>query len=308
MKSCRAILIAGPTASGKSALALALAERHRGTVINADSMQVYRELRILTARPTPEEEARVPHALYGFVSVQEAYSVGRYLADATQAIGAAEAEGRLPVLVGGTGLYFKALLEGLSPIPPIPADIRAYWRAEAERISAPELHKVLTQRDPEMGRRLRPSDPQRIVRALEVLEATGHSLAEWQRIPGKGVLDEQETIRLVLLPDRAELYRRCETRFDEMMRKGVVEEVAALRALNPDLGLPAMTAHGVPHLVAALRGEIDMAAAVARAKADTRHYAKRQFTWIRRNMQSWMRIDAQEMQKISYEIAILLNI
>ncbi len=307
MKSCRAILIAGPTASGKSALALSLAERHHGTVINADSMQVYQELRVLTARPTPEEEVRAPHALYGFVSAREAYSVGRYLTDAARAIGAAEAQGRLPIIVGGTGLYFKALLEGLSPVPAIPSDIRAHWRGEAQRIGAAELHRVLQERDPEMAQRLRPSDPQRIVRALEVLEATGRSLAEWQSIPGEGILAEEETIRLVLLPDRAQLYRRCETRFDAMMRKGALDEVAALKALALDPRLPAMTAHGVPHLLAALAEKIDLETAVARAKADTRHYAKRQFTWIRRNMQSWTALCAQEMERIMAEMDRMLN-
>lgn len=301
-KPFRAILIAGPTASGKSALALGLAERFGGVVINTDSMQVYRELRVLTARPTPEEEARVPHALYGFVSVREAYSAGRYVADATRAIAAAEQQGLLPIFVGGTGLYFKAMLEGLSPIPPIPNDIRAHWRAEAERIGSAALHRVLAERDPEMGARLRPSDPQRIVRALEVLEATGRSLAEWQEIPGQGILTEQETVRVVLLPNRAELYRRCETRFDEMLRQGALDEVASLKALDLAPDLPAMTAHGVPHLMAALRGEINLATAATLAKRDTRHYAKRQFTWIRRNMQSWRHVSTQEMQSIGREI------
>lgn len=306
-KPCRAILIAGPTASGKSALALDLAERYGGTVINTDSMQVYRELRVLTARPTPAEEARVPHALYGFVSGREAYSVGRYLEDAARAIAAAESQGRLPIFVGGTGLYFKALLEGLSPIPPIPDAIRSHWRAEAQRIGAAALHQVLSARDPEMGERLQPSDPQRIVRALEVLDATGRSLAEWQRVPGRGVLEETDTVRLVLLPDRAELYRRCEERFDTMLQQGALEEVAALRELRFDPDLPVMTAHGVPHLMAALAGEIDLETAAARAKQDTRHYAKRQFTWIRRNMQSWMQVDAQEMKNLDAILVRLVN-
>ena len=301
-KTCRAILIAGPTASGKSALALSLAERYGGVVVNTDSMQVYQELRVLTARPTPEEEARAPHALYGFVSVREAYSVGRYLADATRAIEAAEQQGRLPIFVGGTGLYFKAMLEGLSPIPSIPDDIRAHWRAEAQRLGSAELHRVLAERDPAMGARLRPTDPHRIVRALEVLDATGQSLAEWQKIPGQGILTEEDTVRLVILPNRAELYRRCETRFDEMIRQGALGEVAAMRAMDLDPDLPAMTAHGVPHLLAALRGEIDLDTAATLAKRDTRHYAKRQFTWIRRNMQSWKQVDAQEMQTLHAEI------
>lgn len=306
-KACRAILIAGPTASGKSALALDLAERYRGTVINTDSMQVYRELRILTARPTREEEARVPHALYGFVPAREAYSVGRYVEDAARAIAAAEAQGRLPIFVGGTGLYFKALLEGLSPIPPVPDDIRRHWRAEARRIGAAALHEVLRARDPEMGQRLRPSDPQRIVRALEVLDATGRSLAEWQSISGQGVLEEAETIRLVLLPDRAELYRRCEERFDAMLREGALDEVAAMRDLHLDPSLPAMTAHGVPHLMAALAGGVDLATAAERSKQDTRHYAKRQLTWIRRNMHSWTPVDAQQIAKFRTKLDIIVK-
>src|SRR6185437_7144659 len=163
----KTILIAGPTASGKSALALAVAERVGGVIINADSMQVYRELRILTARPTPEDEAQVPHALYGFVSGAAAYSAGRYAADAANAIVAARAAGQVPIIVGGTGLYFKALLEGLSPVPAADPGVRARWRSEASRQSPQELHDILQRRDPEMAARLKPTDPQRIVRALE---------------------------------------------------------------------------------------------------------------------------------------------
>lgn len=289
MKPRRAILIAGPTASGKSALAISLAERHGGVVINADSMQVYRELRILTARPTPQDEARVPHKLFGFVPAGEAYSVGRYVVDVAAAIAEAERDGLLPILVGGTGLYFKALLEGLSPIPSIPADVRARWREHAEASGAEALHGILAERDPEMASRLKSGDTQRVVRALEVLEATGRSLAEWQRLPGQGVLSEDETERMVILPDRAELYRRIDARFDAMMQAGVMDEVAALRTLDLAPDLPVMTAHGVPALTAALAGKMDLDEAIAAAKADTRHYAKRQFTWLRRNMIAWKR-------------------
>jgi len=306
-RPCRAILIAGPTASGKSALALALAERLGGVVINTDSMQVYRELRVLTARPTPEEEVRAPHLLYGFVAAREGYSAGRYIEDAARAVAQAEEQGRLPIFVGGTGLYFKALLEGLSPIPPVPREIRAHWRSEAQRIGPEALHEVLRERDAEMAARLRPTDPQRIVRALEVLDATGRSLAAWQNLPGQGVLKEEETIRLVLLPDRAELYQRCDARFDEMLRKGALDEVAHIRDLQLDPDLPVMTAHGVPHLMAALAGKISLEEAAARAKADTRHYAKRQFTWIRRNMTSWTRASAQETEKMVAKIAISIK-
>ncbi len=189
----RPILIAGPTASGKSALALAIAEHVGGVIVNADSMQVYRELRILSARPTPDEEARVPHTLYGFVSAAEAYSAGRFARDAAAAIGLARSEGRRPVIVGGTGLYFKALLEGLSPIPRIGDAVRDHWRAEADRIGAAELHCELARRDAVMAARLAPADTQRIVRALEVIEATGRSLAEWQKVRDPPILDEADT-------------------------------------------------------------------------------------------------------------------
>lgn len=293
MRPFRAILIAGPTASGKSALALRLAERHSGVVINADSMQVYRELRVLTARPSAAEEARVPHALYGFVPASEAYSAGRFMQDAAAAIAAAEAAGRMPIIVGGTGLYFKALLEGLSPVPAIPADIRARWRAQAANVPAPELHRMLAERDPRMASRLQPTDPQRLVRALEVLEATGLSLADWQRMPGRAVLDAPETTRLVLLPDRAELYRRCDERFDSMLQQGAIGEVARLANLALDPRLPAMGAHGVRPLLAALAGQVTLESAVAQSKVETRHYAKRQLTWIRRNMISWQEISTQ---------------
>ena len=296
MKSCRAILIAGPTASGKSALAIEVAERYGGVVINADSMQVYRELRILTARPSPEEEAQVPHRLFGFVPAGEAYSVGRYVTDAATAVAEVQAEGKLPVLVGGTGLYFKALLEGLSPIPPVSLDVRQHWRDEAGRLGAEALHRILAERDAEMAARLSPGDSQRIVRALEVLDSTGRSLAVWQTIRGHGVLSEDETVRLVLLPEREALYRRIETRFDRMISDGVLDEVRALQALDLDPALPVMTAHGVPALMSALTGTMAMEDAISAAKADTRHYAKRQFTWLKRNMIAWMPIDLQQMQ------------
>src|SRR6185437_1963327 len=232
MTQLRPILIAGPTASGKSGLALALAERVGGTVINADSMQVYRELRVLTARPTAEDEARAPHLLYGFTSGAEAYSAGRYAADAARAIAETRAAGRVPIVVGGTGLYFRALLQGLSPIPATDPHVRAFWRAEAARRPAVELHALLAGRDPEMAARLMPTDTQRIVRALEVLEGTGRSLAEWQRQPGRPVLNEVEAVRLRVSIDRAELNARIERRFDRMMDEGALDEARRLAELE----------------------------------------------------------------------------
>jgi tRNA dimethylallyltransferase len=292
----RPILIAGPTASGKSGLALALAERRGGTVINADSMQVYRELSLLTARPGAEDEARAPHVLYGHVSGAEAYSAGRYAADAAAAIAAAQAAGRVPIVVGGTGLYFWALLEGLSPIPAADPGVRAFWRAEAGRRPAPELHALLATRDPETAARLRPTDPQRIVRALEVLDSTGRSLAEWQRQPGRPVLVEAATERLLVLPERASHGARMDARFDAMMAGGALDEVRRLMALGLSSELPIMRALGIPPLAAHLAGALSLDEAVATAKSDTRKYAKRQLTWLRRNMITWIVSNPQYME------------
>lgn len=296
MKRDHAILIAGPTASGKSALALALAERLGGVVINADSMQVYRELRILTARPSAEEEARVPHALYGFVPGSEAYSAGRFAADAKAAIDAARAADRIPILVGGTGLYFKALLEGLSPIPAIPVEVRAHWRGQAERLGAGALHAMLESRDPETAARLRPSDPQRVVRALEVLDATGRSLSHWQRLPGVPVLRAEECERFVVSPERPELYRRCDARFDKMMEEGAVEEVRLLAGQRLDETLPVMRALGVRPLLQLVRGTLGREAAVEAGKRETRQYVKRQLTWQKRMMIAWKHVSTQEIE------------
>jgi tRNA dimethylallyltransferase len=244
----RCILIAGPTASGKSGLALSFAERFGGVVINADSMQVYRELAVLTARPTPEEEARAPHALYGFVSGAEAYSAGRYARDVAVAIEDARGLGRVPIIAGGTGLYFKVLLEGLSPIPPVDADVRAHWRAQAATLPAPELHAILRGRDSEMAARLMPTDPQRIVRALEVLESTGRSLADWQRQPGRPVLAEDRTAQLLVLPDRAPHHRgalRCHDRRRRARRGAGPARSASLRGAA-DHARPRRRAAGRP--------------------------------------------------------------
>ena len=281
------ILIAGPTASGKSAAALALAEWLGGTVINADSMQVYRELAVLTARPSPKDEALIPHRLYGTVPAGEAYSVGRWLKEAARAIEAARAEGRVPILAGGTGLYFKALLEGLAPVPDIPPEIRTAWLERAETLGADGLHRELASRDPAMAARLRPNDPQRLVRALEVIDATGISLAEWQGGETSPVLAADAVQKLVIAPEREALYAAIDARFDAMIAAGALEEVRALVALDLDPGLPVMRAHGVRELAAYLRGECSLEEAIAKAKTETRRYAKRQMTWLRRFMQDW---------------------
>ena len=281
------ILIAGPTASGKTALALDMATRHGGAIINADSMQVYRELRILTARPTPEEEARAPHHLFGHVSVTDAYSVGRWLADAEVALAWCRDVGMRPVIVGGTGLYFKALLEGLAPVPAVAADVRARWRREAEIQPPGVLHAVLAGRDPEMAVRLEPADLQRIVRALEVLDSTGVSLADWQRLRGAPLIREAEAECYVILRDREVVRARCDARFDAMVAAGAIDEARALAALNLDPALPAARAHGLRALQRYLRGEIDLEGAIAAGKLETRQYVKRQETWIKRHMIAW---------------------
>ena len=275
-----AILIAGPTASGKSALAIRLAERLDGTVVNADSMQVYRDLRIITARPTEAEEAAVPHRLFGTVDAAVNYSVARWQADMADVLHALQAEGRLPIVTGGTGLYFKALTQGLSDIPPVPDAVRAAVRAEAEGQTPDALHALLAASDPVTAARLRPSDPQRIVRALEVHRATGLPLAHFQERRQKPLLDGR-SIAVFLEPDRALLRSRIDARFDGMVQSGAVEEVARLMRRGLDPTLPAMRAHGVPWIIRALRGEIGMAEAAEGGKADTRRYAKRQHTWFR---------------------------
>ena len=303
----RPILIAGPTASGKSALALALAEALGGVVINADSMQVYRELRVLSARPPAEDEDRAPHKLYGHVPGREAYSAARFAREAGDAIQAARDQGLVPIVVGGTGLYFKTLIEGLSPIPAVPDDVRAHWRGEADRIGAAALHAILSDRDPLMAERLKPTDPQRLVRALEVLDATGRSLAEWQQDPGEPVLRAEDTRRFVIMPDREELRRRCDARFDLMMSGGALEEVRALVTLGLDPDLPVMRALGVRPLAELLAGEINLEDATQRAKGETRQYAKRQATWINGNMSAWKLLSEQEMESLTANPALFVQ-
>jgi tRNA dimethylallyltransferase len=262
-------------------------------------MQVYRELRILTARPTDAEEARAEHDLYGFVSGRHAYSAGRYGTDAAQAILRASARRRMPIIVGGTGLYFKVLLEGLSPVPAVDPEVRAFWRAQAAAVPPQRLHALLRARDPEMAARLKASDPQRIVRALEVLESTGRSLAAWQRRPGVPVIAAAEARRILVLPDPARHRAAIDRRFDEMLAAGALGELAAVLAQGLSRELPMMRALGIAPLAAHLAGISTLAAAAAAAKAETRSYARRQATWFKRNMISWKIIDAQQMESLN---------
>jgi tRNA dimethylallyltransferase len=277
----RALLIAGPTASGKSALAFSLAGRTGGTIVNADSMQVYRDLRVITARPTPDEERRVPHRLYGHVDAAENYSTGRFTVDAERLLAELKAERRLLIFVGGTGLYFRGITQGFSHIPPVPAEVRAQVRGDAEGAPAGELHARLEKCDPRTAQRLRHADRQRVLRALEVFAATGRPLAVWQEQPGEPMISPQELAAVFLSVDREELRGRIDDRFDAMLEAGALDEVRAFFERKLDPSLPAMKAHGVPWLMRHLRGEISLEEAVAGAKADTRRYAKRQETWFR---------------------------
>ena len=274
-----------------------LAEHLGGIVINADSMQVYTELRVLSARPSAEEEVQAPHRLYGHIAGRDAYSVARWAMDVGHEIERARDLRLRPIIVGGTGLYFKALLEGLSPIPAIPADVRRHWRDEAARLGSPALHRTLAARDPAMAERLAPGDTQRVTRALEVIEATGRSLANWQRQPGVPVLDSAETIRLVVEIERVELFRRCDHRFDLMMEQGALDEVRALAALDLPSDMPILGALGVRPLLAHLTGGMALDAAIEHGKIETRQYAKRQLTWLRRNMIAWKSFSAQLMEQ-----------
>jgi tRNA dimethylallyltransferase len=277
----RALLIAGPTASGKSAEAMRHARAEGGVVINADAMQVYRELRVLTARPGAGDEARVPHRLYGHAGGASAYSVARWLDEALKAMEDAFSAGQVAIFAGGTGLYFRALERGLAEIPSIPLAIRERWRSFPG-----DLHSELARRDPEGAARLAPGDRQRLVRALEVVEATGRPLTQWhraavQRAPLAGIAVK----RIYLEVERAELHRRADARFDAMLAAGAIEEARGIIGYDPEL--PIMKAIGVPELHAYLRGELLLDEAVRRAKASTRQYIKRQTTWWRGQMRHW---------------------
>jgi tRNA dimethylallyltransferase len=293
--SARAVLIAGPTASGKSALALRLADDvvRRGRpawIVNADAMQVYDALRVVTARPSCEEEERHPHRLYGHVPVETRYSVGAWLSDFEEVHREARRQGALLIVVGGTGLYFKALTEGIAAIPAIPADVR---RGLAERLrtdGAAALHALLSKRDPASAAPIVSTDAQRVLRALEVLEVTGAGLSTWQRQGGSSpLLSPQDTARLVLDTERPVLHARIDNRFDRMVGEGAVDEVRALVARCLDPQLPAMKAIGVREFAAYLRDDLSLEAAIAQAKTETRRYAKRQSTWLRNQMRDWPR-------------------
>jgi tRNA dimethylallyltransferase len=286
-----AILITGPTASGKSALAVELARAHGGEVINADSMQVYDTLRVLTARPDEADMGGVPHHLYGTVPAGQVFSTGEWLRAVAPVLADIRTRGKLPVFAGGTGLYFKALTGGLSEIPEVPMEIRAKWRRRLAEDGPWALHAELGARDPEMADQLSASDGQRIVRALEIIDATGRSLASFRVGTGKSLINPERARKLIVEPDRAVLHDRINRRFGSMFEQGAIEEVEALLKLDLPREMPVMKAIGVPQIAALLRGELTREEVIAQASAATRQYAKRQMTWFRNQMdESWERI------------------
>jgi tRNA dimethylallyltransferase len=283
------VLIAGPTASGKSAIASELARRLGGVVINTDSKQVFRDLHVLSARPSAAEEAIVPHRLYGHVDAAVNYSVAAFLAEAEAALAESAREKLLPVFVGGTGLYFKALTRGLSKAPSVPVDVRDTVRARLVAEGPQTLHAELVQRDPAVAARLKPADRARIARALEVVIATGRSIDDWNSDNSPPLLDPSTTVSVFLEPERKDLYARIDARFDKMLAAGALDEVEVLSRRHLDPLLPAMKAHGVPWLMKYIAGEMTLDDAAYKAKLDTRHYAKRQFTWFRHQLADWGR-------------------
>ncbi len=296
----RAVAFGGPTASGKSAAALAAAKEFGGVIINADSMQVYRELAIVTARPDAAAMAAVPHRLYGVLSAADACSAGRWRALALAEIDAALAGGKLPILAGGTGLYLEALREGIAPIPPVPENVREQARALALAEDGPALHAHLAKIDPAAAAALRPTDRQRIIRAWQVMTATGRSILEWQRAGGDEEAPELTTF--LFLPDRATLYAACDRRFAQMIAAGAIDEVKTLLALGLDPDLPAMKAVGVREIAAYLGGRIGHAEMIARGQQATRNYAKRQYTWFRRRVPAAQVYTEQYSERLDRDI------
>ena len=294
------LIVCGPTASGKSALALDIARAFDGVVINADSMQVYRELRILTARPNDEDLRRAPHRLYGIASVTEVFSAGRWRELAVAEIRAAHGAGKLPIICGGTGFYIRALTEGLSEIPDIPADIRSATRQRIKTIGNEAAYRELAKRDPKTAMQLNPGDTQRVMRALEVLEATGRSLANWQAEAKTAPDSDWRFHTLLIEPDRSELNRVIEDRFQQMIGQGALREVAGLDGIDGDL--PALKAVGVADLRLHLADQMSLDEAVTRAQTATRRFAKRQTTWFKNQIIADKSIKTQYSESLTGEL------
>ncbi len=299
--SNKLLVIAGPTASGKSGLALRLAEKLDAVIVNADSMQVYQAVPILTAQPSAADQARIDHRLYGVIAPQESCSAGRWRALAAAACEQIWSEGRLPLLVGGTGLYLRSLLDGLSPIPEIPLAIRTESRALFAALGNQAFHQRLTERDPVMAGRLDANNSQRLMRAWEVLQATGRSLADWQSDPREGGLQAASFV-ISMIPPRDQLYLACDMRLAAMLARGALDEVAALLALDLDPALPVMKALGVADLTAYLHGVVSLEAALAAAQQTTRNYAKRQLTWFRHQLIPQITLNEQLSERLDDKI------
>ncbi len=303
------VLIAGPTASGKSGLALELAGLHPASIFNADAMQVYRELAVVTARPGREAQKAAPHHLYGHVPAATAYSVGRWLEDVGEKLEECRAEGDVPIVVGGTGLYFRALEHGLAGVPAIPPAVRSFWRQRLREAGTEALHGELARASPSEAQKVRPSDGQRIARALEVLHATGRPLSDWQKKRGlRGGLAGFRVLRIHVAPPREELYRRCDARFLRMLADGALDEVRALLALGLDEALPVMRAIGVVELGQVIRGKSTIDEAVSVAQRNTRNYVKRQLTWARSNMIAWKWLDENFSERIQREFSNFIRL
>ena len=300
------VMICGPTAAGKSALALALAERLGGVIINADSMQLYADLRVLTARPDDAEEVRAPHRLYGVIDGGERASVASWLAMAAHEVAMARKAGRLPILIGGTGLYFHAAMHGLAPVPEIPPDIHASCIADHAARGGAAFRKDLFKLDPALAAQLHDGDSQRLVRAMGVVRATGRPLSAWQSDPHEGAV-VGHPVRIAMMPPRDELYDRINRRFAAMMEEGAVSEVAILAARQLDPSLPVMKAIGVREIMAFQLGDIDEAEAVNLATRDSRRYAKRQMTWIRNNFHAEMVLEKKFSERNMQEIFSILS-
>lgn len=299
-------MIVGPTASGKSACAIDIAREFDGVIINADSMQVYRDLRILTARPDLQEEAQAPHRLYGVIPASEPCSAGRWREMALAEVEAAATAGKLPILVGGTGLYVESLLYGIAAMPEVPESVRALAMDRIGKVGGHVFRLELAALDPFGAAKLDPGDTQRLVRAYEIVKATGTPQHVWQ---GLQTLDPAPVapVILKLLPERPGLYQLCDARLDKMVTTGGLEEVQALAAQNLDPMLPAMKAVGIPPLLAHIRGEMSLLDALEIAKRDTRRYAKRQLTWFRNRMQTGYAFNAQYSERLAAKIFSIIR-
>jgi len=288
-------LIAGPTASGKSALALRVARETGAELVNADALQLYADLRLLSARPSADEEAQVPHHLFGTVDAADGWSVGRWLRAAREVLDDIAARGRPAIVVGGTGLYFRALTQGLADVPEVSPPVRAVAEADFELLGEDAFRERLAGHDPSAAARIGPGDRQRLVRAWEVFAASGTPLSDWQRT-GQAALPPDAWRAVALEPPRDVLYARCDARLEAMVEAGVLDEVAALTARGLDPRLPAMKAVGLREFAAHLRGETGLAEAVDAAQRETRRYAKRQMTWMRGQMADWPRLTGDDAE------------